>query len=277
MILDFLAFGSLLIGVLIDRNAVLAGTPLLVIVGGMCYMCSRELMGLLFPKRLESMESFTSTLAVLIVGFLYFFLRNDSDFILLVITLALMMGSLMLAIALIGCLSERSARPVLQLLGGILAASTLAVLFGHVLILVTVTPNLAVPAAVIVASCIWWRFGGVREGRDAEPVRERPMVPFRRVVTFVSTFLIGCVGAALAGGPLAGHQLLTTAGSVGWLTALAGVVGFMLWEAVRPTLARNAGEQPPVIPFIKGRLLDRMIPLLFISTVLCYYFWTPRG
>lgn len=277
MLLDLVAFGSLLVVTLLDPIPSLAGLPLAVVVGGFAYLTARELVGLLLPNRLESTESFATTYAVIIVGFMYFFRRNDSDLILLVITLALMMGSLMLAIAVIGCMSEKKARSFLQLLVVLFATSVLAGLFGHLAILPTVLPNSGILAAVILLSALWWRLSGARGERETANGEGRPPVRSSTVVAFVSSLLVGWVGVALAVGPLAKNSLLQT-GFLRWLVTIAAVIGLVLWESsIRPALARNSQGQPQVVPFIKGRLLDRLVPLAFASTVLFYYYWTPRG
>ena len=279
MALDIIAFGALLLATFLEGSSALAGTPLLVAGGGLCYLCTRELVALLFPNRLESTESFATSYALLVVGFVYFFLRNDSDFILLVITLALMMGSLMLAIALIGCLSERRWTTFLQLMGVTAATTVVAGLFAHLVILPTVVPHRGIIAAMALASWVWWRIEKARPTRDVADT-ESVLAPRSRSVVifaFVSTFLIGLVGAALAGGSLKEGNTLIKSGSVGWLVALPGLQSVLVWEAVRPALARDEEEGPCVIPFLRGRLIDRMVPLICISTVLFYYFWFPRG
>jgi len=280
VVLDIIAFGGLILAIILDSNPTLAGGALLVVGGGLCYLCTRELVALLFPERLESAESFATNYALLVIGFAYFFRRNDSDFIQLVLTIALMMASLMLAIALIGCLSERRLRPFLQLVGITVATTVLAGMFAHLVLLPTVVPNQTILIAVIVASWVWWLLAQRRASAHAQQWIDEPTtrLPSRALIAFafVSTFLIGLIGAALAVSALGGSNVLLKSGRIAWLVAVPGFVSVLLWEAVRPGLMRET-EEPLIIPFVRGRLLDRMIPLLFIATVLFYYFWSPRG
>ncbi len=105
MAFDALMWGLLLVAALVD-GAVPAthGFISLAVVVGATYWASQEL-GEFVTRRLGwSQESLATSLATCSAIFVYFVARNSTDFALLVLSIALMMGSLMVTISLLSAL-----------------------------------------------------------------------------------------------------------------------------------------------------------------------------
>ena len=136
MILPNLAFDALLFGLLLLAAAIDSAFPVthgaasLFVVGGATYWAAQELSEWLVRRVGWSQESLATSLSLCVAGFLYFWLRNQSDFALLALSIGLMMGSLMLAISILAALSgtfrEGSATP----LAGWVATSLLSLVLG---------------------------------------------------------------------------------------------------------------------------------------------------
>ena len=105
MAFDALMWGLLLVAALVD-GAVPAthGFISLAVVVGATYWAAQEL-GEFVTRRLGwSQESLATSLATCSAIFVYFVARNSTDFALLVLSIALMMGSLMVTISLLSAL-----------------------------------------------------------------------------------------------------------------------------------------------------------------------------
>ena len=120
MILPNLAFDALLFGVLLVAATIDSafgttthGAASLLVVGGATYWAAQELAEWLLRRVGWSQESLATSLSLCTAGFIYFWLRNQSDFALLALSIGLMMGSLMLAISILAAFSAtfRDGRP----------------------------------------------------------------------------------------------------------------------------------------------------------------------
>ena len=111
MILPNLAFDALLFGLLLIAAAIDSAFPIthgaasLLVVGGATYWAAQELSEWLLRRIGWSQESLATSLSLCTAGFIYFWLRNQSDFALLALSIGLMMGSLMLAISVLAAFS----------------------------------------------------------------------------------------------------------------------------------------------------------------------------
>ena len=111
MILPNLAFDALLFGLLLVAAVIDSAFPIthgaasLLVVGGATYWAAQELAEWLLRRVGWSQESLATSLSLCTAGFLYFWLRNQSDLALLALSIGLMMGSLMLAISILAAFS----------------------------------------------------------------------------------------------------------------------------------------------------------------------------
>ena len=106
MAFDALRWGLLLVAALVD-GAVPAshGFASLLVLVGATYWAAQELGEFLTRRVGWSQESLATSLAPCAALFVYFVGRNSSDFSLLLLSVALMMGSLMVTISLLAALS----------------------------------------------------------------------------------------------------------------------------------------------------------------------------
>lgn len=135
-------FGALLVAALLDTlfPGLLHGIAGVLVVGVFSYVAAQEWCEKLGRRGLWNQESLATSLALCVGGFLYYWNRNGSDFVMVVLSIGLMMASLMIAIAFIAAVGaafrERSAQPILGLIlttfgalflgiaGGLLTLST---------------------------------------------------------------------------------------------------------------------------------------------------------
>lgn len=106
MAFDALMWGLLLVAALVD-GAVPAshGFASLVVIVGATYWAAQELAEFLTRRVGWSQESLATSLAPCAALFVYFIGRNSSDLSLLILSIALMMGSLMVTISLLAALA----------------------------------------------------------------------------------------------------------------------------------------------------------------------------
>ncbi len=115
MAFDALMWGLLLVAALVDGAApVTQGFVSLAVVVGATYWAAQELAEFLTRRLGWSQESLATSLATCSAIFVYFAARNSSDFSLLVLSIALMMGSLMITISFLSAVGMlvREGRPV---------------------------------------------------------------------------------------------------------------------------------------------------------------------
>jgi hypothetical protein len=135
LLFDVILFGVLLIAAIVDRVLPqLAGAVSVVAVGAATYMAAQEWSDALQKRRAWTQEALSTAVALSVLGFIYFWWRNQSDLVLLVLSIGLMMASLMVAIATIAAcgsaIKELSAAPIGGWLLTLLGALSLGVLGG---------------------------------------------------------------------------------------------------------------------------------------------------
>ena len=169
MILSNLAFDALLFGALLVAAAVDSAFPVthgaatLLVVGGATYWAAQELAEWLVRRVGWSQESLATSLALCTAGFLYFWLRNQSDLALLVLSIGLMMGSLMLAISILAAFSgtfrEGRATPLVGWLSTAILSLVLGVAVGFVVLVLGQSgmANLPIKIGGIVGALVLWK------------------------------------------------------------------------------------------------------------------------
>ena len=136
MILPNLAFDALLFGALLLAAALDSAFPLthgaisLLVVGGATYWAAQELSEWLLRRVGWSQESLATSIALCTAGFIYFWVRNQSDLALLALSIGLMMGSLMLAISILGAFSGTFRQGKATPLVGWIVTTVLSLLLG---------------------------------------------------------------------------------------------------------------------------------------------------
>lgn len=107
LLFDIFLFGALLVAAFADRQfPQLWGGASLIVVGVAAYIASQEWSDALMRRRRWTQESLSAALTLSTLGFIYYWWRNESDFSLLILSVALMMSSLMVAIATIAALGS---------------------------------------------------------------------------------------------------------------------------------------------------------------------------
>jgi hypothetical protein len=118
LLFDIILFGALLASTLIDKSMPqTVGAASLIVVGLAVYISAQEWGDTLLRRRVWTQESLATAVALSVLGFIYFWLRNESDLALLALSITLMMASLMVAIATIAAISsafrDKSSAPIL--------------------------------------------------------------------------------------------------------------------------------------------------------------------
>ena len=170
MILPNLAFDALLFGLLLVAAAIDSafgttthGAATLLVVGGATYWAAQELSEWLLRRVGWSQESLATSLSLCTAGFVYFWLRNQSDLALLVLSIGLMMGSLMLAISILAAFSatfrEGRATPLVGWFSTAILSLALGVAAGFVVLVLgrSGTANLPLKIGGIAAALILWK------------------------------------------------------------------------------------------------------------------------
>lgn len=127
---DALLFGLLLVAAVVDSFfALTQGVASLLVVGVATYWAAQEFSDFVMRRVGLSQESLSTGVALGAGGFIYFLTRNSSDFALLVLSLGLMMGALMVAIAILAAIhaawKESSFTPLLGWLVTVVGALAL--------------------------------------------------------------------------------------------------------------------------------------------------------
>jgi len=135
LLFDFILFGVLIVAAVLDFAVPsLHGFATLIAVGAFTYIAAQELCDLLLHRNLWTQESLATALALSLGGFIYFWWRNDSDLVMLGLSIGLMMASLMVAISIIGsfgaAIKEGSASPIAGIMLTIFGALVLGSLAG---------------------------------------------------------------------------------------------------------------------------------------------------
>ncbi len=102
LVFDVILFGALLLAALADGSfPATAGAVSLLVAGGAVYIAAQEWCDALSRRKLWTQDAFSTAIALSVMGFIYFWWRNSSDFALLILSIGLMMASLMVAIGFI--------------------------------------------------------------------------------------------------------------------------------------------------------------------------------
>ncbi len=169
MILPNLAFDALLFGLLLIAAAIDSAFPIthgaasLLVVGGATYWAAQELAEWLLRRVGWSQESLATSLALCTAGFIYFWLRNQSDLALLALSIGLMMGSLMLAISILAAFSgtfrEGRATPLFGWLSTAILSLALGVAVGFAVIVLGQSgmANLPLKIGGIAGALVLWK------------------------------------------------------------------------------------------------------------------------
>jgi hypothetical protein len=100
LLFDVIVFGVLLIVALADgKFPQLAGAASVIAVLAATYLAAQEWSDALQRRRAWTQEALSTAVALSVLGFIYFWWRNESDLVLLLLSIGLMMASLMIAIA----------------------------------------------------------------------------------------------------------------------------------------------------------------------------------
>jgi hypothetical protein len=166
LVFDILLFGALLLGLALDNffpfSPQLHGAATLLAVGLSAYVAAQDFAQSLDRRGVWTQESLATAVALSALGFLYYFGRNNSDFMLLALSVTLMMSSLMLLIGAVGTVSavwqEKNARPLFGFLLTVCGALGLGGLSG-LLIIVLTWQNVPVAAKVglLAIGAVLWK------------------------------------------------------------------------------------------------------------------------
>ena len=170
MILPNLAFDALLFGLLLIAAAIDSAFPnlthgaaSLLVVGGAAYWAAQELSEWLLRRVGWSQESLATSLSLCTAGFIYFWLRNQSDLALLALSIGLMMGSLMLSISVLGAaggvLREGSVTPLTGWFATAISSLLLGVAVGFVVLVLGQGGLASLPLKIggIAGALILWK------------------------------------------------------------------------------------------------------------------------
>lgn len=135
LLFDLILFGLLLLAAIADGNfPQLAGVASVVAVGAAIYIAAQEWSDALLRRRGWTQEALSTAVALSTLGFIYFWWRNQSDLILLVLSIGLMMASLMVAIATIAAvgnaIKDVSLKPITGWVFTLVGAFSLGILGG---------------------------------------------------------------------------------------------------------------------------------------------------
>ena len=169
MILPNLAFDALIFGLLLLAAALDSALPAthgaasLIVAGGATYWAAQELAEWLLRRVGWSQESLATSLSLCTAGFVYFWLRNQSDLALLALSIGLMMGSLMLAISVLaaggGALREGRATPVVGWLSTAVLSIALGLAVGFLVLVLGQSGVASLPLKIggIVGALVLWK------------------------------------------------------------------------------------------------------------------------
>lgn len=162
LVFDVILFGALLLAALIDGySPATAGVVSLLVAGGAVYIAAQEWCDSLARRKLWTQDAFSTAVALSVLGFIYFWWRNTSDFALLILSIGLMMASLMVAIGLIAAFGAMFKEGSAGALGGLiltfLGAFSLGV-FGGVLALLLGGPAGLLPKLLVIGVALFgWK------------------------------------------------------------------------------------------------------------------------
>ena len=162
LLFDIVLFGALFLSAFADGAfSITGGVATLIVVGAATYIAAQEWCDALLRRRIWTQEALSTAMALSVLGFIYFWWRNQSDFSLLVLSIGLMMASLMIAIALIAAFGAafkgRDARPIGGLFFTIIGAYTLGVLGGVLTLFLGGTSPVLAKVLVVGIGLFGWK------------------------------------------------------------------------------------------------------------------------
>ncbi len=261
-IFDALVFGVLLLALLLDNvfpfSPLLHGAASLLAVGAAAYFAAQELSDALQRRGWWSQESLSTSLALSVAGFIYYFWRNASDTALFALSVVLMMTALMILISLLTAFGEawsaRTARPVAGLALTVVASLALGALSGLLILLLSSPASLATKAVVVAVGAVLWK------------LRETLRPPARNTVNNAPNADAPNADAINANAPnirATGISQARTRTSTEAATAAARGVAPNDSDSPRAALVPRRALMPQ-----RGTLLDRLVPVLVLSALL---------
>ena len=164
LVFDVLLFGALLLGGALDGFVSSThGIASLMTVGAATYLAAQEASHTLEKRGAWTQESLWTSISLCTVGFIYYWWRNQSDGILLGLSIGLMLASLMLAIGLISgvAASWRSRGGALFGLFATFAGALVLGVLAGALVLALSQPAATLPLAwkigVVALSLVVWK------------------------------------------------------------------------------------------------------------------------
>lgn len=254
LIFDALVFGVLLLALLLDNvfpfSPLLHGAASLLAVGTAAYFAAQEMSDVLNRRGWPSQESLSTSLALSVAGFIYYFWRNDSDTALLALSIVLMMTALMILISVLTAFaeawSEGKTKPIAGLFATIAASLGLGALSGLLIFLLSSSASLGAKTIIVAVGAVLWK------------LRETLRPPARNTLT----------EGAMTEGAMA--QSAPDAGSgASQATSAADASEPALQAASGGAVATHNTSLPrrALMPQ-RGTLLDRFLPVLVLSALL---------
>lgn len=262
---DTLLFGALLLGLALDAAIpAMQGTAFLLACGLSVYMAAQEWSEALARRRVWTQEPLATAVALSSGGFIYFYFRNESDFVILVLSIGLMMASLMVAIATMGAFSatfkQGSPAPLL----GYLATAAGAFAIGTLAGIITLEAPVVAKLAVVAISFAVWKLrealappGAVNEASLPNASEDKTAAPGLTPTTVaVTTAVFVATGGAAGWNPAAtqGWHLMPRRGTlldrfipvliVGGLMILGARQSGTLLQSVAPPASANSHATP---------------------------------
>jgi hypothetical protein len=165
LVFDAILFGLLIAGAAVDSAfPILHGIVSLLVIGGATYWAAQEMSDVLLRRAGWTQESLATSVALSVGGFIYFWWRNQSDLVLLVLSIGLMMASLMVTISILGAIGSafREGQPTpvtgwVATLGGSVILGTLAGVAALVLGTPTGGESLTVKMAAVGLALVLWK------------------------------------------------------------------------------------------------------------------------
>lgn len=162
LIFDTVFFSTLFLAAFVDGALPQTlGMATLIAIGCAVYVSTQEWCDLLWQRRQWTQEALSSAVALSALGFIYFWWSNQSDFVLLILSIGLMMASLMLTIAILAAFSaalkEKSVHPLFGLLLTVLGAAFFGIAGGAVTLFLGGDVTLLTQLLVVGLAFLLWK------------------------------------------------------------------------------------------------------------------------
>ena len=243
VLFDALLFGALLLGIGLDAFfPILHGAGFVIACGLAVNMAAIEFSDWLHDRKLWTQEPLATAIALSTGGFIYFNWANDSDFILLLLSIGLMMGSLMLTIATVAVIGSMFKNRSIKPLSGYLTTVGGSVIIGTLAGLLTLEAPVVTKAGAVLTALVLWK------------LREKMTPPQEVSQTAIADEPIS---------PFSVDEPANPAATVANAAILAAAV--VLGGSVDPSPMTRWQLIPKT-----GRLLDRFLPLLILGGLLYF-------